>query len=99
MAGLSVEVFHRGWTAVAIKTRKSVALAVLDYAVLVEKAQNGDTVIAFTELRDIIRVGAVSAAIRIGSQAQPFSFLPDIDSDSGQRLIRRLEVMPMCPVI
>ena len=28
MAGLSVEVFHRGWAAVAIKIRKPVALDV-----------------------------------------------------------------------
>lgn len=64
----------------------------LDYAVLERKAQNQDNATVFTEIREIVRVGAVSAVIRIGSQAQPFSFfLPDIDSDEGQSLVRLLE--------
>lgn len=64
----------------------------LDYAVLEQKAQNQESATVFTELREIVRVGATSAVIRIGSQAQPFSlFLPDTDSDPGQALVRLLE--------
>lgn len=64
----------------------------LDYGVLEQKAQAGEDAIVFTELRSFDRVGSISAVIRIGSVAQPFSlFLPNIENDTGQRLIRLLE--------
>ena len=64
----------------------------LDYATLQEKAPDQEVVTVFTDLHRLDRVRKVSALIRIGSLAQPFSlFLPDIDSASGQRLAHLLK--------
>ena len=66
----------------------------LDYVVLKQKAlkKQDVTVTVFTELRELVHVGDVSAKIEIGSREQPFSlFLPNIEISSGQRLVQLLD--------
>ncbi|MCG8341783.1 MAG: thermonuclease family protein [Chlorobiales bacterium] len=64
----------------------------LDYDTLISLAEEEKEATVFTELRSIKKVGARSALILIGSEEQPFSlFLPDIESDEGQGIVRLLE--------
>ena len=64
----------------------------LDYQKLVELSANGDTATIFTEIRELRRVGGIHMAANIGSQSQPFQlFIPEFESDAGQRIIRLLE--------
>jgi endonuclease YncB( thermonuclease family) len=63
-----------------------------DYAKLHELAAGEQTATVFTELRTYTPVGQNKAIVDIGSKAQPFKlFLPDIDSDAGQEILRLLD--------
>ncbi len=64
----------------------------LDFDEIVEMANKNQSVVVFTELREIRRISQGNALISIGSIKQPFSlFLPGIDSDDGQKVIRLLK--------
>lgn len=64
----------------------------LDYAELLDQAKQGEDAIVFTELRTYTPVGQNKAIVDIGSKAQPFKlFLPDVEGDEGQRLLRLLD--------
>ncbi len=62
----------------------------LDYSTILEKADLGETVTIFTELRDIREDGR-SALITIASIAQPFTFyIPDIRKEEGAGILNLL---------
>ena len=64
----------------------------LDYETIVNKANEGESVTIFTELSGIRRVGQRSGLISYGGQDRPFSlYLPDIESETGQKLIRLMQ--------
>lgn len=64
----------------------------LDYTRLHKLAEQKHEATVFTELRTYTRVGATKAIVDIGSRAQPFKlFLPDIEGDAGQRVLRLLQ--------
>ena len=64
----------------------------LDYAELLDQAKQGEDAIVCTELRTCTPVGQNKAIVDIGSKAQPFKlFLPDVEGDEGQRLLRLLD--------
>jgi len=74
----------RGNPATILNTR-------LDYAELLEKASQNETVMVFSELREMTRVGQVHMLVRIGSRAQPFQlFIPNFESPVGQKIINLL---------
>ncbi len=59
----------------------------LDYAILEAKAEAGEIVTVFTELRSLRRTGGRFGVIDIGSEKQPFKlFLPDIDAPAGEEI-------------
>jgi micrococcal nuclease len=63
----------------------------LDFAEIQHRAQDQETAVVFTELREFKRLGSRKAVIDIGSEAQPFKvFIPDIESSSGQQLVSLL---------
>lgn len=60
----------------------------LDYEQLVQKAQDEEEAVIFTELRDVRQVGSMHGVIGIGSVSKPFDvFLPRIDQPAGEALI------------
>jgi len=64
----------------------------LDYDTIATRAQSGDTVTVFTELRSYKFAGQKSVVVRIGSVKQPFSiFIPDATTDEGQKILNLLE--------
>jgi micrococcal nuclease len=64
----------------------------LDYAELVDLAKQRAEATVFTELRTYTPIGQNKAIVDIGSKAQPFKlFLPDVEGDEGQRLLRLLD--------
>ncbi|WP_434362265.1 thermonuclease family protein [Parasalinivibrio latis] len=63
----------------------------LDYQEIVQKAQIGEEVVIFTEIRDLKRIAIRHTLASIGSIQQPFSlFIPDSDGDIGQNIIELL---------
>ncbi len=64
----------------------------LDYERIAELAAQGQDAVVFTELRGLRRLGQRKAAVEIGSQHQPFKlFIPDIEADAGQDVVRLLD--------
>ena len=63
----------------------------LDYTLLAEKAEQGESATVFSELRSMTRVGQQHMVVRIGSQSQPFQlFIPNYESSDGQKIINLL---------
>ena len=64
----------------------------LDYDTIMARATAGESATIFTELSGIRKVGSRSGLISYGGQDRPFSlFLPDIESDTGQQIIRLMQ--------
>lgn len=63
----------------------------LDFEEIKQRAESGDTVTVFTELREILQVRQNSAIVRIGSIQQPFAvFIPDVFTADGEDLVNIL---------